>query len=46
MAGITQNGQKCLIFIAVFLLRLENTKEKWKKIEGYIQSMKKYICIG
>ena len=40
MAGIAQNGQKCLIFIVVPLLRLENTKERWKKIESYIQSIK------
>ena len=43
MAGITQNGQKCLIFIIfiiVPLLRLENIKERWKKIERYIQSIK------
>ena len=36
MAGIAQNGQKCLIFIVVLLLRLENVKERWKKIERYI----------
>ena len=40
MAGIAQNGQKCLIFIVVPLLRLENIKERWKKIERYIQSIK------
>ena len=40
MAGIKQNGQKCLIFIVVPLLRLENIKERWKKIERYIQSRK------
>ena len=40
MAGIAQNEQKCLIFIVVPLLRLENIKERWKKIERYIQSMK------
>ena len=27
-------------FIVVPLLRLENIKERWKKIERYIQSMK------
>ena len=32
MAGIAQNGRKCLIFIVVPLLRLENIKERWKKI--------------
>ena len=37
MAGIAQNGHKCLIFIVVPLLRLENIKERWKKkIERYI----------
>ena len=41
MAGIAQNGQKCLIFIVVPLLRLENIKERWKKIERYIQSIQK-----
>ena len=36
MAGIAQNGQKCLIFIVVPLLRLENIKERRKKkIERY-----------
>ena len=40
MAGIAQNGQKCLIFIVVPLLRLESIKERWKKTESYIQSMK------
>ena len=42
MAGITQNGQKCLIFIVVPLLSLGNIKErrKKKKIERYIQSIK------
>ena len=39
MAGIAQNGQKCLTFIVVPLLRLENIKERWKKIETYIQSI-------
>ena len=40
MAGVAQNGQKCPIFIVVPLLRLENIKERWKKIERYIQSIK------
>ena len=40
MAGIAQNGQKFLNFIVVPLLRLENIKERWKKIERYIQSIK------
>ena len=31
MAGIAQNGHKCLIFIVVTLIRLENIKERWKK---------------
>ena len=43
MAGIAQNGQKCLIFIVDLLLRLENIKERWKNIRRFIQSMKKYI---
>ena len=43
MAGIAQNGQKCLIFIVVSLLRLENIKEKWKKIERYIQNINIYM---
>ena len=40
MAGIAQNGHKCLIFIVVPLERLENFKERWKKIERYISSRK------
>ena len=44
MAGIAQNGQKCLTFIVVPLLRLGNIKERWNKIERYIQSIK-YIYI-
>ena len=40
MAEIAQNGQKCLIFNVVPLLRLENIKEGWKKIERYTQSVK------
>ena len=40
MSAIAQNGQKCLIFIAFPLLRLENIKERWKKVERYIQSIK------
>ena len=43
MAGTAQNGQTCLIFIAVPLIRLENIKERWKTIERYIQSIKIYI---
>ena len=31
MAGTAQNGYKCLLFIVVPLLRLENIKERWKK---------------
>ena len=31
MAGIAQNGHKCLIFIVVPLLRIENIKERWGK---------------
>ena len=43
MAGIAQNGQKDLIFIVVYLLKLKNIKERWgkkNKIEQYIQSIK------
>ena len=40
MAWIAQNGQKCLIFIVVPPIRLENIKERWKKIERYTQSIK------
>ena len=40
MAGIALNGQKCLIFIVVPLLRLENIKERWEKIERYTQNIK------
>ena len=40
MAGIALNGQKCLIFIVVPLLRLENIKERWEKIERYAQNIK------
>ena len=37
MAGIAQNGHKCLIFIVVPLLTNEIFKERWgKKIERYI----------
>ena len=43
MAWIPQNGQKPLIFIVVLLLRLKNIKERWKKIERYIQRIKIYI---
>ena len=31
MVWIAQNRQKCLIFIVIPLLRLENIKERWKK---------------
>ena len=40
MAGIAQNGQKCLIFIMVPLIKLKNIRERWKKIERYIESIK------
>ena len=40
MAGLAQNQQKCLIFIVVHLLRLENINMIWKKIEIYIQQIK------
>ena len=40
MAEIAQKGKKCLIFILVPLLRLENIKDRWEKIERYIQSIK------
>ena len=43
MAGIAQNGHKFLIFIVVPLLRLENIKERWKKLGRYIESLKKYV---
>ena len=43
MAEIAQHVQKCLIFIGVSLLRLENIKERWKKIQRYIQNIKN-IC--
>ena len=42
MAGIAQNGHKCLIFIVVPLLRLGNIKKRWKKLERYIQSVNIY----
>ena len=41
MAGIAQNGQKCLIFVVVHLLKLENIKGRWKKIDIF----KVYIYI-
>ena len=46
MAGIAQDGKKCLIFIVVPLLRLENINERWKKIERYIRYIQsiKNIC--
>ena len=40
MAGIAQNGQKCLIFIVVPLLRFKNIKERWENIERYVQKLK------
>ena len=43
MAGIAQNGQKCLIFIVVPLLRLENIKERWEKNRKICSKYKKYI---
>ena len=43
MSGIAQNGQKCLIFVVVHLLKLENIKGRWEKIERYIQSIYIYI---
>ena len=43
MAGIAQNGQKCLIFIVVPLLRLENIKERWKKNRKIYSKYKIYI---
>ena len=36
MAEIAQNGHECLIFIVVPLIRLENIKERRKKIGRYI----------
>ena len=47
MAGIAQNGHKCLIFILVSLLRIENIKERHgKKTERYTLSRKKiYIYL-
>ena len=49
MAGIAQNGQKCLIFIVVLLLRLENLKERWKNRKIYSKYkiyVKKYIALS
>ena len=43
MAGIAQNGQKCLIFIVVPLLKHENIKERWKKNRKIYSKYKKYI---
>ena len=43
MARILQNGQKRLIFIVVPLLRIENIKERRKKIEIFIQCIKEYV---
>ena len=45
MAEIAQNRQKRLIFIMVRLLRIENIKGKWKKIERYIQSIRLHTLI-
>ena len=43
MTGITQNGQKCLNFIAVPLLRLENIKVRWKRNKKlYYSKYKQY----
>ena len=43
MTGIAQNGQECLIFIVVPLLRLENIQERWKKNRKIYSKYKKYI---
>ena len=43
MAGIAQNGQKCLIFIVVPLLRLASIKEMEKKNRKIYSKYKKYI---
>ena len=37
MTGVAQNGHKCLILIAVPLLRIESIQQRWGiKIERYI----------
>ena len=41
MAGIAQNGHKCIIFIVVPLLRRENIKERWKKNKNIYLNYKK-----
>ena len=43
MAGMAQNGQKCLIFIVVPLLRLENIKERSEKNRKIYSKYKNYI---
>ena len=44
MAGIAQKtGKKIFIFIVVSQVKLDNIKERWKKTERYIQSIKKHI---
>ena len=45
MADMEQNWQKCLIFIVVPLLRVENIKKRRKKMERDIQSIIYNICI-
>ena len=40
MAWIAQSRQKRLIFIVFSLQIIKNIKERWKKIERYIQSIK------
>ena len=41
MAGIAQNGHKCIIFIVVPLLRRENIKERRKKNKNIYLNYKK-----
>ena len=43
MADAAQNGQKCLIFIVVPLLRLENIKERWKNRKIYSKYKNIYV---
>ena len=45
MAGVAQNGQKCLIFIVFPLLRPENFKERWKKNRKIYSKYEKYISV-
>ena len=43
MAEIAENGQKCLIFIVVLLLRIKDIKKRLKKSRKIYLKYKKYM---